>query len=365
MMTSMNAVLDRFHGSGIPIPLYVPDLTLWYEWHSTRASMPAALQGASLPRIARAMGVPAWMTVRPWRIETPGIEVETVEGAGERVTRSVTAAGTLTARWSLGPDGDWWQTEYPVKTVDDLIAALALVRARSYVVDGGKLDGLQVEVGDEGILALQLPQQPYSELLHGFLGWGEGLMLLADGQDLVSEILEALASEMRRLVAQVACLPTAVVLAPDNLDGQFISPPAFRRHMAEGYRQIADALHERGKSLLVQAGGPIRRLLPLLASAGVDGVEGVAGPPQSDASLREAREAAGPAFTLWGGIPQDWLLETFDRDAFEAGVRQVVGEAAGDGRAIVGVADRVPVDADQSRLQELPGLIAKALASLM
>ena len=360
-MILRDAVLGRFRGAGSRIPLYVPDLTLWYAWHSTRASMPPAWQGASLPQIARAMGVPVWMTVRPWQIEMPGIEVETVERAGERVTRTVTAAGTLTARWSLGPDGDWWQTEYPVKVVEDLRTALALVRARSYVVDIGELAGLQAEVGEEGILALQLPQQPYSELLHGFLGWGEGLMLLADGQDLVAEILEALASEMQRLVAQVACMPAAIVLAPDNLDGQFISPPAFRRHMAEGYRQIAEALHEHGKSLLVQAGGPIRRLLPLLAEAGVEGVAGVAGPPQSDASLREAREAAGPAFTLWGGIPQDWLLETFDREAFEAGVRQVVREAMGDGRAIVGVADRVPADAELARLQALPGLVEKAL----
>ena len=42
--------------------------------------------------------------------------------------------------------------------------------------------------------------------------------------------------------------------------------------------------------------------LPLLAEAGVDGVEGIAGPPQSDITLAEARQLAGPGITLWGGI---------------------------------------------------------------
>ena len=45
-----------------------------------------------------------------------------------------------------------------------------------------------------------------------------------------------------------------------------------------------------GQNLLrVHIGGPGKRLLPLLADAGVDGVEWIAGAPQSDASIKEAR----------------------------------------------------------------------------
>jgi hypothetical protein len=349
-------ILSRFSGQASGRTLYLPDLGLWYRWHRSRGTLPEPWAGHSLPQVARAMGVPAWLVARPWRVETPGVHVETTEQPAERITRWETSAGTLTARWTLGPDGDWWQAEHLVKGEADLPAAVALAGARSYVLDPSELATLRAEVGEDGVVALEIPRRPYSDLLHDFLGWGEGLFLL--GEPAVAEILAALEAALERLVEQVARLPPPIdtrqgqqiVFSPDNLDGQYISPMAFQRHLAASYRRTAEAVHAQGKYLLVHAGGPIRHLLAPLAAAGVDGVEGIAGSPQGDASLAEARALAGAAFTLWGGIPQDFLLETYDRGAFEAAVRQAAQEAAGDPRAILGVADRVPVDADVDRL---------------
>jgi hypothetical protein len=167
---------------------------------------------------------------------------------------------------------------------------------------------------------------------------------------------------MDALLAQLKALPGQIVLAPDNLDGNFISPPAFERYMRAGYRRTARRVHAQEKWLVVQAGGPVRHLLPGLVEARVDGVQGIAGPPQADLSLAEARQLAGPECTLWGGIPQDWLVPTHGRSALEEAVRRIVEEMGNDRRAIVGVADRVPVDADPERLAALPGLIAGAWA---
>jgi len=155
----------------------------------------------------------------------------------------------------------------------------------------------------------------------------------------------------------VAALPGDLLLAPDNLDGQYISPRIFRDLFAGSYRRSAESAHRYGKPLVVHVGGPIRRVLPLLAEAGVDGVEGIAGPPQSDVSLAEARQLAGPGITLWGGIPQDLLQDIHTQEAFEAGVAEALRQAEGDSRMILGVADRVPVDAEFARLQAIPGLL--------
>jgi hypothetical protein len=91
----------------------------------------------------------------------------------------------------------------------------------------------------------------------------------------------------------------------------------------------------------------------------VDAVEGIAPAPQSDATLAEARTVAGPALTLWGGIPQDYLIAERTTEEFERAVAEAVAQAAGDPRMILGVADRVPVDADLGRLQALVGLAAR------
>jgi len=53
-------------------------------------------------------------------------------------------------------------------------------------------------------------------------------------------------------------LPGEIVLSPDNLDGQFISPRMFKKNMADSYRRTTQVLHEQGKCLLVHVGGPVQ-----------------------------------------------------------------------------------------------------------
>jgi hypothetical protein len=312
----------------------------------------------SLSLIAQAMGVPVWLPIRPWQVEMHDAEIVTTEQDGERIVSSETSAGPLVARWIVGPDGDWWQTEYPVKSTEDLASALALVKARSYVLDASELVRLEAVVGDDGMLALEIPRRPYSDLLHELLGWGEGLMLL--GHPTVVEIMAVLEDKLQLLVREVAQLPGEVVFSPDNLDGQFVSPRAFKRNLADSYQRTGKVLHAEGKRLMVHVGGPVRHLLASFAAVGLDGIEGIAGPPQGNATLAEAREIGGPGLTLWGGIPQDFLLNTYDRTAFEAAVRQAAHEARGDGRMILGVADRVPVNAELDRLTSITSLVEES-----
>ena len=97
--------------------------------------------------------------------------------------------------------------------------------------------------------------------------------------------------------------------------------------------------------------------MPLLSEINVDGVEGVAGPPQSDITLAEAREACGPELTLWGGIPQDFLVTVRTEKEFKTAVHEATQQSKGDGRMILGIADRVSVDADFGRLEAVARLI--------
>ena len=112
-MTHKAEILARLTGQGDASLLYLPDLTLWYPWHKKQSSLPEQWQGMSMPQVARALKLPIWQPVQPWRLETPGVKISTVETESERVIRTEAPSGTLTARWIVGPDGDWWQTEYP------------------------------------------------------------------------------------------------------------------------------------------------------------------------------------------------------------------------------------------------------------
>ena len=357
-MTIKADLLARFTGQGSRRPLYLPDLTLWYDWHKKRGTLPKQWQDYTLPEAARAMKSPVWFAAQP-RLGHTGVEIIITEQAGERMIRTETAAGTLLARWTLGPDGAWWQTAYPVKTAADLAAVKEMVQARFYDLNSDLAD-LEVAIGDDGLLAIEIPRRPLSDLLHEFLGWSEGLMLLWEEQSLIEEILAILEEKLQAFVQIVSQLPHRVILSPDNLDGQFISPRLFKTHLAASYRHTTEVLHEYDQHLLVHVGGPIKHLLAPLAEAGIDGLEGIAGPPQSDATLTEARQIVGPNVTLWGGVCQDFLVEAYDQASFEAAIKQALRQAADDPRVIIGVADRVPVDAPLSRLEAIPALADQA-----
>ncbi len=356
-MTYRAEILARFTGEGSGDVLYLPDLTLWYAWHNSRGTLPEKWEGSPLTQIAREMNVPTWLAMAPYQVETPGVEIVTTEQDGERIVHTQTKAGALVARWTLGPDGDWWQVEYPVKSADDLEAVLELAQARTYVLQATELQRLEKSVGEDGIVAIEIPRRPYSDLLHEFLGWGEGLFLLSDPR--VEKINEVLDAKVQHFVQEVVELPGTLVLSPDNLDGQFVTPRAFRQYLAASYARTADLLLKHGKRLVVHIGGPIRHLLAPLAEAGVNGVEGIAGAPQGDVTLTQAREVAGAQITLWGGIPQDFFLDTHDWDEFEAAVIDAARDVRKDNRMILGVADRVPVNSELGRLEAIPELMGK------
>ena len=360
-MTWQSDIQAALAGAADAGGLWLPDLTLWHHWHSAHGTLPAEWSGFDVASVAAAIGAPAWVPVRPWTVAHPGVAISTAEADAERVVVYDTPAGQLTARWMQMPDGDWWQTEYPVKSGDDLPAMRAVLDARQYVPRPESLERAQSAVGERGVVAAELPRRAYSDVLHVFLGWSEGLMLLLgdEGDDIV-EMVRQLEVKTLACAREVAELPGAIAFSPDNLDGQFVTPAGYREHMSAGYARTAELMRAAGKTLVVHAGAGIRRLLPLLAADGVGVVEGISGPPQGDATLGEARQLAGGELVLWGGVPQDLLLESTAQADFEAGVIAAAREARAVGKALVGVADQVPTAALPERLAAIARLVASA-----
>lgn len=360
-MDQKQNILSRFQAGQLSAPVFMPDLTLWYKWHKDRNTLPDQHKNHTMVEIARQLGCPVWNPLRPWRMDHPGVDIVEERSGTEKVIRYKTPERELTERWELGPDGDWWQVEYPVKGTDDLDAALAVARSRQYELVPDSVSDLSPEEGKDHVVVLELPMQPYADLLHNFLGWSDGLMLLlGPDKTRLSEMMALMEEKRLNILEKIAALPGDLALAADNLDGQYISPPVFKDHLQKSYEKTAEICHAHGKKLMVHMGGPGKHLFPLLAQTGVDGVQGVSGPPQSDATLEEARGLSGPDATLWGGIPQDLLIPTHTESELTKSVQKAVAHVRKDRRMIIGIADRVPVDCDFSRLQTVIRLVAEA-----
>jgi hypothetical protein len=336
-------------------PGFLLDLTLWHAWHQERGTLPVRWKGMSLPEVCRALRIREWTTRRPWRIELAGVGVREEITGTQKTLFWETNAGTLSSAWTRGPDGDWWQSRYPVQSRADFDAAMAVAEARRYIVEITE----SVRSGpDEGLTAIELPQMPLSEIFHAFLGWSDGLMLFLDEPRAVMDIVDVLDRKQTAMIGELAPLASRLAYSPDNLDGQFMTETLFEESLAPGYARTARLLHAHGTNLTVHVGGPVSRLLPGLARCGVDCVQGVCGAPQGDTTLSNARALCGPDVTLWGGIAQDYLLATHSDANLEREAAACFEQASADLRIVVGAADKVPAFALPGRIQSLADMAA-------
>jgi hypothetical protein len=332
------------------IPDLVLDLNLWYSRNTERGSLPRRYHGWSLEDIYNDLGLVSWITKRPWAIRYEGIDYSETRGSTLRTRRWETPDGVLEASWEPGPDGDWWQTGYPVKEAADLVPLARIIQSMRYELRADYME-------DDGDSVIELPMRPYSDLLHSFLGWSEGLMIAMEEAATISSLVNLMEDAYTRLVQELLRFPPVAFLAPDNLDANFISPGIFSSQMAAGYSRTTATLHAHDRTLTVHLGGNSRPLLGLLAACGVDCLEGICGPPQGDAAIAEARSLVGPGTMLWGALAQDYLLPSCPDADFRRACSVAMDEIQADGRSMLGVADRVPPDAVFGRLAYLARII--------
>ena len=351
---------------GLPI---IADLKLWYLWHSERGTLPDEVSGMNLREVYKHLGFPVWDPLGVWKRETTRIRMEDKKTSEERIvvyTDTQTRA-EFTAKWSVGPDGDLWQTEYPVKKAEELCLFEALVKDEEIHLDDAQLSAAVDMFLHEGIGAIELPLSPFPRLLLEMLGFTQGFMVLVENQDGVEGMIhkarehycigvKKILDKIEKMIASKAPAragennnPFFAVL-PDNIDASFITPPYFEAYMADVYKNTASLTKKAGLDLMVHTGGPVAMLLEQIKDAGIHCLAGVSGPPQSDASLKEAREKVGPDMKLWGGIPQDCLIRTVSEQKFLSALEQAKAEA--DDKCIIGIADHVPVEASWERLKQ-------------
>ncbi|TFG59616.1 MAG: hypothetical protein E4H36_13470 [Spirochaetales bacterium] len=305
--------------------------------------------------ICRYFGVPAWKPVKAWTRKSGSVAVEESGTPQERAVRYRVGHKEFTAKWILGPDGDWWQSEYPVKTAEDLTLFRALTEEESIIPAPDLLAAAVTMLGESGVPALQLPSKPFARLLLEMVGYSEGLFILMEGEDELPGMMKAAEERYAGQVKAVveACRGIAGVrfaYSPDNLDASFISSAHFEAYMLEGYRAAADILHGEGYIHTVHAGGPVGSLLDLVKDSGIDCIAGICGPPQGDTPLPEARRKAGPDLVLWGGLAQDFFMPSVEEDDFITALAKA--ETESDSRCIIGIADHVPVEASLERIKK-------------
>lgn len=86
-MDQKQNILSRFQAGKLNDPVFMPDLTLWYEWHKVRNTLPEKYKSHTMVKIAQVLGCPVWNPFRPWRINNLGVDIIKEESDNEKVIR--------------------------------------------------------------------------------------------------------------------------------------------------------------------------------------------------------------------------------------------------------------------------------------
>jgi hypothetical protein len=175
------------------------------------------------------------------------------------------------------------------------------VGARRWQFNRQRYEQWQRAVGPEGVLVAGELFSPL-KLLHLAVGSANAVFLLEDFPERCRDWLSAHEAAQLDLVRQMLAAGVPAMMAMDNLDSAFHSPRYVERWSASFYEQASRLCHGAGSSFWIHACGQQKALLPLIASLGVDGLEGVAYPPLGDVPLEEALRLSGDELIITGGM---------------------------------------------------------------
>ena len=232
-------------------------------------------------------------------------ETQNAEPNGDIVIEKTfrTRAGTLTERQRyVLAESTLVQEKFLLDDYAQQMDAFeALVAGRRWRFHPERYDAIQREVGDDGIVNAGELHSPL-KLLHFAAGADTAVFLLEDFPERCAAVMRAHEEAQLDLVRQMLAARVPAMMAMDNLDSMFHTPAYVERCSAGFYERASRLCHEAGAAFFIHACGRQRATLPLIASLGVDGLEGVAYPPLGDVQLDEAMEMAGGRFLITGGI---------------------------------------------------------------
>jgi hypothetical protein len=176
-----------------------------------------------------------------------------------------------------------------------------LLQARHWEFRPDRYQSAQNAIGDHGIAVAGELHSPL-KMMHLLMGPVETVYFINDYPELARTFMQQNEKSQINLVRQMAEAGVSVMMAMDNLDTMFHPPAYVQQYCASFYEQASSICHEKDATFFIHACGQQQDNLKLIASYGVDGLEGVAYPPLGDVELDEAMRLTGDKFIITGGI---------------------------------------------------------------
>jgi hypothetical protein len=230
--------------------------------------------------------------------------------------------------------------EHPIKTRDDYRIAKFIAGDARYEPDYEAFVAEQRTLGDSGkVVAGYGADEPLMEIQVQWVGQEQFCYELADNEDALMELHEALVENQRQLFDVTAASPADYVLYGGNIVPDMLGPSRVRDLIRPCWNAFADKLHEKGKKIGCHLDANNRLILDIVRDSQLDFIEAFTPPPDCNISVAEAR-SAWPGKALWINFPSSVHLQSEER------IRQTtldIVKQAGDRKGfLMGVTEDIP-----------------------
>ncbi|MHB9024192.1 MAG: uroporphyrinogen decarboxylase family protein [Armatimonadota bacterium] len=342
---------------------FVANFDLWYGVNTANDTIPEEYRGMSNNEITRAVGGTLWRRVGIVHSTfDPSVKVEKEDHGENLVTWFRTPVGEVYTRHQQAPDSSraWFLVEHRVKRYEDLRVLRYLLEATQRSLDTTHYEQAAADVGDDGIVLTCMDPVPFIEFAKMEVGYENAYYLMADYPDEVDAVLDAalkLYLEGYRLAAQGPC---DVVSNGDNMDQLTCPPHFFERYAVPYYQEVREILHAGGKIAQGHWCGKLDRILPLVATCGLDVIEAVTPKPMSNVDMREAMDLLEGKVAVQGGVPAVFMCEVgCSRDELKRFITELLEQVGRRRGFILGMGDNVPPNADFARVKMIADLVAE------
>ena len=230
--------------------------------------------------------------------------------------------------------------EHPIKTRDDYRVVKFIVGDMRYEPVYDFYLGEIEKVGTAGKVICGTVYEPLMDIQVTWIGQEQFCYELADNEDAVLELHEAIAENHKQMYDVVADSPADYVLYGGNVVPEMLGPDRVRDFIAPTWNAFGERLHDKGKKIGCHLDANNHTILDTVRESLLDFVEAFTPPPDCTVSVARAREA-WPGKRLWINFPSSVHLES-DEDIRQATL-EIVRQAGDRKGFLMGVTEDIPV----------------------
>lgn len=238
-----------------------------------------------------------------------------------------------------------WTHEHLFKSPDDYKALLFLIQDEVYEPAYEAFARAEQRFGEDAVFRAALGLEPMQDLISGGKMSSESFAVeWMVNRDEILKLYEATVENRRKIYPLVAESPASSANYGGNVTPEIIGPDVFQRYYVPHYDEAAEVLHRHGKLIGCHFDANCRIISEAIAATALDYVEAFTPAPDTDMTLREARDA-WPGKVLWLNFPSSVHVR------LDAEIEQVTVDLLNEVDSVDGILIGITEDIPESRWQ--------------